>query len=311
VGRFRNQQLGGILLLNEGTTASDRVGRAMVRVIDDHDVRHFQLVVKYWIAANPRIVGVLRINEADHSLQSQVGSEESGFAEQIQNAGRVPRTTGLDQQSMGADAAEKLHKHRFEEFCRFTAKTAPGKLLHTHGTVVRKIQQCFVQRHNSVLIDKHTPPFFSRTLVQQRTNGGGLSRAKETCDECDWGHVCELTPEMAPESRGGRGPRVRLCSGSAQNKVLQQPPKHLKADLLFQLQHSVECRANYSSSTKGLMRRALARISAFSPSLVVAANFARSFVSPVLRLRRRAISLCLSVRPMGTNNLSDEKINPD
>jgi hypothetical protein len=56
---------------------------------------------------------------------------------------------------------------------------------------------------------------------------------------------------------------------------------------------------SYCSSMNGLIRRALASNSVFSPSVLAAANRARTFAKPVLRLRRRAISRCRSVRPMG------------
>lgn len=61
--------------------------------------------------------------------------------------------------------------------------------------------------------------------------------------------------------------------------------------------------ADYSSSMNGLMRRALASSWAFSPSFFEEAKRWRTFASPVLRLRRRAISLCRSVRPMENQNL--------
>jgi len=53
-----------------------------------------------------------------------------------------------------------------------------------------------------------------------------------------------------------------------------------------------------SKTTSGLMRRALARMSAFSLSEVASACFARNFLIWLFRFRRRAISRARSVRPI-------------
>ena len=128
--RFSDQQFGWIELFKVLPKSGGTVGSAMIHVINDHDVSHFQLIMEDRVTASSGVIEVLWVSDTDHGFEVEVLTEEGAFAEHIEDAGRMSGAAGFDQQAMWSCSAEELHQHGFEQVGRFAAEAATGQFLH-------------------------------------------------------------------------------------------------------------------------------------------------------------------------------------